>query len=138
MCQANLPAFILISPSLTRCTLSTLCSRTSGQYHSAKGIAEETIGNMTGAQSWQQAGAEERAEGEREYDAAQGRPQGRSKAGGQWCVVPVPVLSCCLTRRDPALMAFNLLWFAQATSATIRARYSRTSTGRPRCAARFG
>lgn len=26
---------------------------------------------MTGAQSWQQAGAEERAEGEREYDAAQ-------------------------------------------------------------------
>ncbi|KAM5538816.1 hypothetical protein V8D89_007538 [Ganoderma adspersum] len=48
-------------------------SKTSGQYHSAKGTATETLGNMTGSESWQQAGAEEHAQGEGEYSAAQGQ-----------------------------------------------------------------
>ena len=47
------------------------CSKTSGQYHSAKGTATETLGSMTGSESWQQAGSEEHAQGEREYNAAQ-------------------------------------------------------------------
>ncbi|PIL26095.1 hypothetical protein GSI_11849 [Ganoderma sinense ZZ0214-1] len=46
-------------------------SKTSGQYHSAKGTATETLGSTTGSESWQQAGAEEHAQGEREYNAAQ-------------------------------------------------------------------
>ncbi|KZT59337.1 hypothetical protein CALCODRAFT_493675 [Calocera cornea HHB12733] len=46
-------------------------SKNSGQYHSVKGTAVETIGNLTGATSWQQSGKEEHAQGEAEYNAAQ-------------------------------------------------------------------
>ncbi|KIY53252.1 hypothetical protein FISHEDRAFT_55330 [Fistulina hepatica ATCC 64428] len=48
--------------------------KTNGQYHSAKGTAVETIGNLTGAESWQTSGHEEHAKGEAEYNAA--RAQG--------------------------------------------------------------
>ncbi|KAJ7609525.1 hypothetical protein FB45DRAFT_944630, partial [Roridomyces roridus] len=36
-----------------------------------KGTAVETIGNLTGLQSWQTSGKEEHAQGEAEYKAAQ-------------------------------------------------------------------
>ena len=38
-----------------------------------KGTAVEAIGNLTGAQSWQQSGKEEHAAGETEYNAAQAK-----------------------------------------------------------------
>lgn len=36
-------------------------SKTTGQYHSAKGTVVEAVGNLTGAQSWQQSGQQEHA-----------------------------------------------------------------------------
>ncbi|KZT11489.1 uncharacterized protein LAESUDRAFT_692399 [Laetiporus sulphureus 93-53] len=46
-------------------------NKTSGQYHSVKGTAVEAIGNITGAETWQESGKEEHAKGEAEYKAAQ-------------------------------------------------------------------
>ncbi|KAI0696366.1 hypothetical protein C8T65DRAFT_832806 [Cerioporus squamosus] len=48
-------------------------NKTTGQWHSAKGTAVETVGNLTGLQSWQQSGKQEHAEGEAEYNAAQAK-----------------------------------------------------------------
>jgi len=48
-------------------------SKQSGQFHSMKGSAVETVGNATGAESWQGSGKEEHAKGEGEYDAARAK-----------------------------------------------------------------
>ncbi|KAH9856260.1 hypothetical protein C2E23DRAFT_866283 [Lenzites betulinus] len=61
-------------------------SKTTGQWHSLKGTANETIGNLTGSQSWAQSGQREHAAGETEYNAAQaqGYVQGtKDRVGGR-------------------------------------------------------
>jgi len=54
--------------------------KTTGQFHSVKGTINETIGNLTGSQDWQQSGRSEHAKGEAEYNAAraQGYVEGAS------------------------------------------------------------
>lgn len=49
------------------------CSKQSGQFHSMKGNAVETVGNLTGSTDWQRSGKQEHAEGEGEYDAARAK-----------------------------------------------------------------
>ncbi|KAG5641539.1 hypothetical protein DXG03_004798 [Asterophora parasitica] len=57
-------------------TKNTACGQpntTSGQYHSVKGTAVEAIGDLAGANSWQQSGKQADAEGEAGYQAAQAK-----------------------------------------------------------------
>lgn len=51
--------------------LTLSCSKTTGQFHSAKGATVEAIGSLVGSQDWQKSGQEEHRAGEAEYKAAQ-------------------------------------------------------------------
>ncbi|KAL9940722.1 hypothetical protein V8E36_000210 [Tilletia maclaganii] len=53
--------------------MSSEPSKASGQYNSVAGTVKETIGNVTGATSWTEAGQEQHAKGEAEIKAAQAK-----------------------------------------------------------------
>ncbi|KAH8917315.1 hypothetical protein BT69DRAFT_1248954 [Atractiella rhizophila] len=48
-------------------------SKSNANWNSTVGSAKETFGNMTGASSWEQSGAEQRSRGDAEYKAAQAK-----------------------------------------------------------------
>jgi len=59
--------------------MSSEPSKVTGQFHSAKGTAVETVGNLTGSTEMQQSGKQEHAAGEAEYEAA--RVKGYTEGG---------------------------------------------------------
>lgn len=67
------PSASAASPVLTRLLTPTANSKTTGQFHSVKGTVVETIGNLTGLESWSKSGRDEHAQGEAEYNAAQAK-----------------------------------------------------------------
>ena len=122
-------------------------SKATGQVHSLKGTAVEAIGNLTGSDSWTQSGKEEHTQGEAEYKAAQakGYAEGTTdRLGGKKDAIVGAVTgdreqevsgkSASTIPRLPAgcsYMASTADMRMQATSATTRARPSRTSTRAP-------
>ncbi|KAJ7738981.1 hypothetical protein B0H16DRAFT_1569418 [Mycena metata] len=53
--------------------MSSTPNQTTGHMHSVKGTVVESIGNVTGLDSWKTSGKKEHAEGEAEVKAAQSK-----------------------------------------------------------------
>jgi uncharacterized protein YjbJ (UPF0337 family) len=70
MSQGNITISIVKSAFALTC-FPLIISKLKGQFHSVKGTLVETIGEVTGAKSWSEAGREEYAKGEAEIRAAQ-------------------------------------------------------------------
>ena len=64
------PSYVFLCLSLSPDTNPNHHSKVSGQFHSTKGGAKESVGNVLGSTNLQQSGREERIAGEAELKAA--------------------------------------------------------------------